>query len=499
MTRPLTRAPGWGELYAWQLDRNSAVPLFRQLYLQIRAAVLSQRLRPGLRLPSTRRLASQLGLARASVVTAYEQLLAEGYVAGRVGSGTYISSDLPEPVEGRSPGRPAGAGPRLPRRARVYASVVETMVEDDPRPFTMGTCRVDARTEEAWRALSHRAVRALPRVHLAYSDPRGLPELRQSLAEYLQAARSVRCTADQIVVTAGTQQAVDIAIRVLLEPGDPVWVEDPCYPMTTAALTAAGARLCPVPVDGHGLDVAAGLRSAPRARAAFVTPSHQFPLGVVLSMARRLELLAWAREVGAWIVEDDYASEFRYAGRPLAALQGLDDGERTIYVGTLNKVLFPGLRIGYAVVPSALLRAFVNARYLVDRQSSTLGQTVAAEFMRQGHFAGHVRRMRLLYREQRDVLAREIARRAGDHVTLAVPDQGMHLVAYLRGRVSDVDVTEAARRRHVLVRPISRWYKKAPARRGLMLGFTGFPAEAIVPAAARLAEVIAERAGGPRR
>ncbi len=244
---------------------------------------------------------------------------------------------------------------------------------------------------------------------------------------------AVNCDPEQVVVTAGTQQAIDIAIRVLLAPGDEVWVEDPGYPLTHAQLLLAKTRPHPVPVDAQGLVVEAGLRAAPRARAVFVTPSHQFPIGVALSMARRLELLAWARESGAYIVEDDYTSEFRYSGPPLASLQGLDESEQVIYVGTLNKALFPGLRIGYVVTPPALLQSFVGARYLMDRQPPTLHQAVVAEFMQEGHFAAHIRRMRQLYRAQRDALASTLTRRT-DRLEVAVPEQGMHLVAYLQGR-----------------------------------------------------------------
>jgi GntR family transcriptional regulator/MocR family aminotransferase len=229
---------------------------------------------------------------------------------------------------------------------------------------------------------------------------------------------------------------------VLLAPGDEVWVEDPGYPLTHAQLVLAKARPHPIPVDAQGLVVDAGLRTAPRARAVFVTPSHQFPTGVALSMARRLELLAWARQNGAFIIEDDYTREFRYSGPPLASLQGLDDTEQMIYVGTLNKALFPGLRIGYAVVPRTLLQAFVGARYLIDRQPATLQQAVVCEFMQQGHFAAHIRRVR--HREQRDALAQTLMRRAADRLDVAVPDQGMHLVAYLRDGSSDIAVEASA-------------------------------------------------------
>ena len=265
---------------------------------------------------------------------------------GRVGSGTYVSTDLPEPPAGAAPQRRTSrrsAPPPVP--AQSLAEFAPSTAQADERPFNTGRTLIDARTAEIWRKLTHRAVRALGPEHLGYADPRGTPELRRAIADYLQAARGVRCDAEQIVVTAGTQQAVDLAIRVLLAPGEEVWVEDPGYFLTHRQLVLARAALRPIPVDGEGLDVAHGIAAAPQARAVFVTPSHQFPTGVVLSMARRIALIAWAQRVDAFIVEDDYASEFRYSGWPLAALQGLDGGDRVIYIGTFNKALFPGLRM----------------------------------------------------------------------------------------------------------------------------------------------------------
>jgi GntR family transcriptional regulator/MocR family aminotransferase len=484
---------GWAELYDWRLDRGSAVPVFRQIYMQVRGAVLSRVLMPGARLPATRKLAIRLGAARASVVAAYDQLLAEGYIVGRVGSGTYVSTELPEAPASALPrrARRAGPAPAPPAPAQALAEFAPSTAQADERPFNTGRTLIDARTAEIWRKLTHRAVRELAPEHLGYADPRGAPALRKALAEYLQAARGVRCSAEQIVVTAGTQQATDIATRVLLAPGDTVWVEDPGYFLTHRQLTLARAVLQPVPVDGEGLDVDRGIGAAPRARAVFVTPSHQFPTGVVLSMARRLALLDWARRADAFIVEDDYASEFRYSGRPLAALQGLDAGDRVIYVGTFNKALFPGLRIGYAVVPPALLPGFVAARYLIDRQPPSLSQAVVAEFMRQGHLTAHIRRMRLLYRDQRDALAEVLARRAGGALRVAVPDQGMHLVAELAGGLCDLDVEAVALRSGIVVRAMSRLFLAAPRRSALMLGFSGFPRQLIVPAAARLGALVA--------
>jgi GntR family transcriptional regulator/MocR family aminotransferase len=475
---------GWASLHAFQLDRASDVPLFRQLYLQTRAAILSRALRPGSKLPSTRELAAQLKISRSAVVSAYEQLLAEGYTMGRKGAGTFISSDLPEPFT-RSRARRIEPSPR----PLLAGSFVDVTMQDDNRPFNLGRTLVDARTAELWRRISARSFRRLDAGHLGYGDPRGMVELRSVICDYLQAARAVKCDPEQIVVTAGTQQAIDIVIRGLRGP-QKVWVEDPGYPLTRYALQAGGMKLYPIPVDGQGIDVRAGIRLAPDARAVFVTPSHQFPTGVALSMARRLELLAWARDSGAWIVEDDYASEFRYGGRPLASLQGLDDGERVIYIGTLNKALFPGLRLGYAVVPRPLLREFVTNRYLMDRQPSTLSQTVVSEFMQQGHFAGHIRRMRVLYREQRDALVSALVRRLGDHLTVEAPDQGMHLVAYTRKGLLDTAMERSAREAGVIARATSPMYVKAPPRSGLMLGFCGYPRRTIETAVARLAKAV---------
>lgn len=480
-TRPAEPARGFADLNRWTVDRSGPEPIFQQLYRQIRAAILSRVLKPGARLPASRSLAEGLGVARASVVAAYEQLLAEGYVAGRTGVGTFVAADLPE----ASPRRPSAA-PAMARAPKPHSAPVH----NDARPFNTGRTLLDARTIAQWRKAGQRVLRTIGPEHLGYGDPCGSPALRGLIADYLRAARGVVCDPEQILVTAGTQHAIDIAMRVLLKPGDRVWVEDPNYPRTHDALLAASLKLCPIPVDRQGLDVAAGLRLAPDARAAFVTPSHQFPLGVVLSMGRRLALLAWARDRGAWVIEDDYASEFRYGGRPLAALQGLDEGGRVIYVGTFNKALFPGLRLGYLVMPPALHAAFSEARNLIDRQPPSLAQAMVAAMMAEGHFSQHIRRMRLAYRAQRDRLVAELRRRAGDHLEVDVPDQGMHLTAYLKGGLSDVAVEQVALARGVIIRPISRLYRAAKPRQGLLLGFSGHPERSIAPAVTKLAKAL---------
>ncbi len=478
----------WADLYAFEVDRAADAPLFRQIYLQLRSAILSGALRPATKLPSSRELAAQLSVSRSAVVSAFEQLLAEGYAFGKKGAGTYIASDLPEPFEALRSRKKRPASPTNTAGGfRDLDGFVDVTAQDDDRPFNLGRTLVDARTTELWRKLSARTLRSFGQHHLGYGDPHGMLELRKSVCDYLQAARGVRCGPEQVVVTAGTQQAVAIVTRLMQGRKEEVWIEDPGYSLTRLALIAAGAKVCPIPVDEHGVNVTEGIRRAPKARAVFITPSHQFPKGVVLSMARRLELLAWARESNAWIVEDDYASEFRYGGRPLASLQGLDDTERVIYIGTLNKALFPGLRLGYAVVPRSLVRGFVTARYLMDRQPSSICQAVVAAFMEEGHFAAHIRRMRELYRSQRDALVAALRRRLADHLTVEPPDQGMHLVAYMRPGLSDVTIERVAREHGVVVRAMSRLYVEAPARAALMLGFSGYPHQIIAPAVVRLA------------
>jgi GntR family transcriptional regulator/MocR family aminotransferase len=473
MTRPKARKD-WSDLLLVSVRRDGTVPVFHQIYLQLRKLILEGTVPAGTRLPPTRGLAERLQVARSSVVSAYEQLLAEGFAAGRPGAGTYVSADLPEapdPQEGAA--APAGAGePRSAPTAR-YAALAPDPAQFGPAPFNTGRCSLDNQTLRTWRQLSMAHLRRPGPGMLGYDHPLGTLRLRHAVAEYLRAARAVRCDAAQVLITAGAQQAMDLVLRILVEPGTPVWIEDPAYPAMHAALRAAQARVVPVPVDAQGLVVSAGMAAAPDARMAYVTPSHQYPLGVVMSMTRRMELLAWARDAGAWIIEDDYDSEFRYAGRPLASLQGIDRGERVIYLGTLSKVIFPGLRLGYAVVPRALLEAMTAARFLADRQPPWLSEEVTADFIEQGHFAAHLRRMRARYRAARDLLAGTLQARAGDILEVTPPDQGMHLLARLKRHPDDISAARVARAEGVTVRPVSPLFIAAPAQPALMLGFTG--------------------------
>jgi len=480
----------WADIYPWSAPETGR-PVIRQVYEQVRSAIHAGALKPGGRLPSSRDLALRLGVARASVVAAYDQLLAEGYARGRTGSGTYVSDDLSGVLDLKAPKpAPAAAPPAMPDRARDLAEIMAHAPSLEPQTFSNGRTLMDARAQDAWSVSTRRALRTLSPAHFGYGEPAGDPRLRAAIADYLRAARGVVCEPEQVIVTAGAQHAVDLAVRLLLKPGDRVWLEDPGYANTWQALLAAQAEGVAVPVDRSGLVVQAGIAAAPDAKACFVTPSHQFPLGVAMSMGRRLELVAWARSAGAWIVEDDYASEFRYAGAPLASLQGLDGGERTIYVGTFNKSLFPGLRLGYLVAPKPLMQAFAGLRRLADRQPPTLTQAVTLDFLESGQFAAHIRRRRLAYKAQRDALAEALEKRLDHVLDVDVPDQGMHLIAYLKDGRPDLEVEAAALRNGVLARGISPLYHRAEPRQGLLLGFTGFPARAMDAGVAKLAAAI---------
>lgn len=472
------------------LDRNAG-RVGQQLARLLREAIARGALQAGERLPSTRALAAGLGIARGTVTEVFEQLAAEGYLEARVGAGTRVARLLAGHAADAVPPQPArtpAAAPRAGARAQRYAAIARALAPLPPVPFAIGTPDAAAAPDEGWRRLSRR-VRALEGGAAGYGDPRGVAALRQAIAEHVRKARAVACAPEQVIVTAGTQQGLYLAARVLLEPGDTVWAEDPAYPGLSAVLDDAGVRVHRAALDDGGLDVARAAADCPAARAAFVTPSHQYPLGMPMSMPRRLALLAWAREQEAWIVEDDYDSELRYAGHPFPSLQGLDPS-RVIYLGTFSKVLFPALRLGYAIVPPPLADAFAGARTILDRHAPTADQHVVAAYLREGAFDLHLRRIRALYGERRAALVRAIGDQLGGLATLQPSDQGMHLLLWLPHSRDDVDVASRALAAGVAVRPVSPMYGSRPGRPGLVLGFGGFPAEALEAGVRKLRAVL---------
>jgi GntR family transcriptional regulator/MocR family aminotransferase len=483
------------------LDPAAQAPLFRQVYEGLRRGILDGTLAAGVRVPATRSLAGELGVSRNTVLNAYEQLLAEGYLEGRLGSGTYVPAALPEemiqvrqtaaPARPRSPQRPA-----LSRRGELLARVAATVTRSSgvPRPFRPGLPALDAFPFETWARLLAQYHRRPPRDLLGYGDPAGYAPLRRAIAAHLGPARAVHCDPEQVLIITGSQQGVDLVARILLDVGDTAWVEDPGYPSARAALAGAGVALVPVPVDGDGLDVAAGSARCADARLVYVTPSHQYPLGVTLSLPRRLALLDWARRANAWVVEDDYDSEFRYAGRPLAALQGLDQGGRVIYLGTFSKTLFPALRLGYLVVPPDLVDAFTAARGVIDRQAPTLTQAVLADFIHEGHFVRHIRRMRTLYAERQETLLRAARRELDGLLEVCPCATGLHLMGWLPQGRDDQQAAQAAARVGVVVPPLSSYSAERQRRGGLLLGYAATDARQTRDAVRRLSSAL--RGGG---
>ncbi|MRX06873.1 aminotransferase class I/II-fold pyridoxal phosphate-dependent enzyme [Pseudoduganella sp. FT25W] len=410
-----------------QLDTSAAEPLYRQIYSRFRGAIADGLLQPGDRIPAARALALELGLARGTVESAYGLLTAEGYVEARGQAGTVVTTALAR----RAPAAPAPMLSSAPAHSNLGDAASST------RPFQMGIPALDVFPRKVWARLAARAVRATQPEDMIYPPWAGLPELRIAIATYLQLSRGIDCTPSQVFITNGYRNSMELVTRALLQPGDDVWVEDPGYPPTSELLRDAGLTPVPVQVDAEGLMVAHGVASAPRARAAIVTPAHQSPLCVSLSLPRRLALLDWAAQAGAWIVEDDYDGEYRYVSRPLPALKSLDRDGRVLYSGTFSKVLFPAIRLAYLVVPPAQVERFEHITRTFAAAGPTLMQHIVADFMNEGHFARHIQRMRRLYAERRQIAADGLAAALGRHVQVEPQPGGMHLVLRMKGRHSD--------------------------------------------------------------
>ncbi len=472
-------------------DQLSDMSRQQAVFDRLRQGILAGNLPSGSRLPPSRHLARDLGVARQTVVLAYERLAAEGYVRARIGSGTYVAADLPDAAPpATAPPLPANA--TLSRRGAALAATPVSAagpVAGGSGLLAPGVPAPELFPASAWASCTARVLRALTPEQAGYPDPQGLPALRQEIAVHLAATRGLLVSPDGIVVTAGTQQALCVAADLLLDPGDPAWVEDPGYIAGRGALLAAGASLVPVPSDAEGLDVAAGLRLAPAAKLALVAPSHATPLGGALPIGRRLALLDWAARAEAWILEDDCDSEFRWEGKPLPPLATLDRVGRVIYCGTFSKNLAPALRLGFAVVPPPLLAAFVRARNLSDRGPGTLTQAVLAEFMRQGRLAPHVRRMRTEYARRRAALLGALAKYCPDVQPVAAPG-GLHLVVRLDDAADEAAVLNAARARGLAASPLAAYFSGPPRLKGLVLGFATVPVPRAADAARRLASAL---------
>ena len=453
------------------LDPGEPGPLYLQIATRLRSAIATGALTSGTRLPSARTLSSQLGVARGTIDAAYDLLAGEGAIEPRGAAGTVVSAQV---------------GAMAPVQPALGLGRDRTAPWPGPMPLQRGLPALDAFPQKLWAALTAKAARAMTEADLGYPDPCGAMPLREEIAAYLGLARGIVCGPHRVIVTAGYQGALTLVREVLLKPGDPVWVEDPGHAQAFQALEVGGAALIPVPVDGEGMRVSAGV-AAGKAKLAVVTPTHQAPLGVSLSLPRRLALLAWAEDARAWILEDDYDAEFQYAGPVPASLASIDRGGRVIFAGSFSKTLFPGLRLGYLVVPDALIETFARAARLTTRGPPLLEQTVLAAFMAGGHFARHVKRMRGLYARRRAALAQAVTA-AGFTVELAAG--GMHLLMRLPDGVDDGDVVRRAMAAGLAPTALSGSGIAFGTGGGLLLGFTNVREEEAGALAGRLAAVV---------
>jgi GntR family transcriptional regulator/MocR family aminotransferase len=450
---------------------RSKEPLFQQVHRAVRDAILGGALCPGERLPSTRELAEQLGISRTVAVRAYEHLLAEGFIAGRSGSGTYVSEGVTRQVAGRT------RQPARLRMSRFGSTVTESMATVDtplrqpviPRyNFIYGRSDLDTFPFASWRRMLLRQARKSSMREFDYGSALGNAELRAAICAHLRHSRGVLCAPSQVIVVNGSQQALDLVIRLLVDPGDPVAIEDPHYDGFCEALRAAGARLRPVPVDGQGLDTA---QLPDDARLVFVTPSHQFPTGTVLSLDRRRALLRWAKRRNAVIVEDDYGGEFHYGSGRLESLQGMDREGRTVYIGTFSRTMFASLRIGYLVAPSSLVSAFTAAKWLSDLHSASLEQQTLAEFIACGMYEQHLRRLRRRNMVRRTVLLNAVQKYLGDRVQVTGEVAGAQIVLWPKNHVSEEAVVAAAAARRVGIYGIAHCFLRQPSQPGFLLGY----------------------------
>ncbi|MBY4804111.1 PLP-dependent aminotransferase family protein [Burkholderia cepacia] len=496
------RASVLSDWLAQRLVRGGEQPIYRQLHRLLQQAILSRELPAGTRVPSSRLLAAELGIARNTVTQVYEQLSLEGYVNSATGRGTFVADSAPDEIVGAPPDATATHPALVQPSARRLSARGTRLVEGagvskrQGGAFMPGVPDVSRFPARVWTRLHNKYWRRLRPDLLTYAPGGGLALLREALADYLRTSRSVRCTPEQIVITTGIHQSIDLAVRLLTDPGDAIWTEDPCYWGVRSVLNVSGLTTRPIPVDEEGIaPSAADLAEPPKLM--LVTPSHQYPLGMVMSLARRRMLLEYARQHGCWIIEDDYDSEFRYGSRPLASLQGLDTAGQVIYVGSFGKTLFPGLRVGYLVAPEPLAESFATASAELYREGQLLQQAVLAEFIAEGHFVSHIRKMRTLYGQRREVLLDAVAQRYGDTLHALGSDAGLHLVTQLPEGVDDRTVAQAALERNIVVRPLSGYYAdRERAAPGLLLGYACVPEDEIATAFATLAEAIDERAFG---
>ncbi|MDQ8934854.1 MocR-like pyridoxine biosynthesis transcription factor PdxR [Acinetobacter rudis] len=480
-----------------RLDKSKG-KISAQLTQILRDAVQNGELKAGDPLPSSRELASSLAISRGTVIQAYDQLIAEGVLSTATRTGTFVSHDLSDTVViiDETGKQPSDLKPHLTSSAQAYAKILKEFQPIPHRPFAVSVPVGRTRPNDVWRKFGNKFRARGEAIPTGYDEPQGVFSLRHAIAAYVRRSRSVHCEAEQIVICSGIQQALYICSQILFQPHAQVWVEDPAYRGTTALLANIPQQIdiVRIPVDEEGIQVENALNIAPHAQAAFVTPSHQYPLGMPMSLARRSALIAWAKQQHAWIIEDDYDSEIRDYGQPFPSLQGMSP-DQVIYLGTFSKVLFPSLRLGYAVLPPALVAPFCGLRALIDRHPPSAEQHVLAAFIQEGYLEKHIRRIRKVYAENRLQLIALVKQYLPPSLAhLQSGDQGMHMVLWLHPKLNDVEIAIAAVNVDVAVKAISTTYSLAQQRPGLIMGLSDFDSEQLHYAMQQLAQIIKQAA-----
>lgn len=475
------------------VDKADPSPLHRQLFLKLRDNILTGAIKPGTRLPSTRLLATDLNISRNTVLSAFDQLMAEGYLQSRVGAGSYISDHLPDDLlQTKRDPRKIEVKPRTVKLSKQAEALrpTGTVISRLQGPFSPGKPELDQFPFEIWARLLAKHWRHPKPEYLSDNPIGGSVSLREALAEHLAQTRAVKCTPDQVIVLSGSQQAIHLVIKAFAESGDPILMEDPGFPGIRTSIIAAGARAIPVPVDDQGFMLEEALERAPSARLACLSPSHQYPLGPTMSLQRRLEILKWAKQQDKFLLEDDYDSEYRYTGRPISSLQGLDTDNRVLYVGSMSKVMFSGLRIGYLVVPEDLVDIFLALRRDIDGHSPAVAEAALAEFISEGYLAAHIRRMRTLYEQRQDILIRLLQTHCSDYLTFEAQECGMHLITFLTDTLSDCDVEFHCRKNGLMLRALSKFYEGPNKKNGLIIGFAGTNGREMPRLVLKLSEIL---------
>ncbi len=466
-------------LVSVKINSSSDVPLYKQLYNAFRQSILEGKFSPGQKLPGTRSLASELKISRNTVVLAFEQLLLEGYIKGKIGAGTFVNEipdnilNAKENVNRKKSEKKIST--HLISQLGSPDLVHRNILKEEIIPYQNGLPSLDDFPLKVWLKLNNRVSQTLSNAHLGYGEAAGYKQLREEIAVYLRTYRAVKCSADQIIIVNGSQQGLDIIMRVLLETGNNVWLEDPGYFGARASMLFSNAQIFPCPLDNEGLNIEYSSKKYPPPKLIYTTPSHQFPLGLTMSISRRIQLLQYASKNNCWIIEDDYDSEFRYSGSPLPSLQGMDRNNCVIYLGTFSKVLFPALRLGYIVLPDPqMVDLFVSAKSMMDRQSPMFEQMITSQFLKMGYFTRHIRKMRTLYKERQEFLINEIEKELGDSLKVNVSDAGMHIIAWLPENLDDTIISRKARENKLIAYPLSEYVLKFKQKPGLILGYTAF-------------------------